>query len=843
MARELRPADLDGAEVANARRRPLDARGGARWRPSLLSCTRGLVAVTLVFGGPGATIAATASPASASDPAIITTVAGGDAPGPLPAAGVALEPDDLVSVAGNLYLSDDGFNAVREVHSSGTEVVVAGNGTSGFSGDGHRATRAELDSPGGIAADLAHNLVVADTTNSRIRVVARKTGTFYGAHMTAGDIYSVAGNGTAGYAGDGGRATSAELDWPGGVAVDHWGNLVVADSGNNRVRVVARKTGTFYGVAMTAGYIYTVAGDGSAGYSGNGGPATSARLDDPSAVAVDGAGNIVLADTSNNRARVVAESSGTFYGLAMTAGDIYTVAGKGPAGYSGNGGPAISAELDLPYGVTVDGAGNLVLADTYNNRVRVVAGRTGTFYGIAMTEGDIYDVAGNGSPGCVPGMNPPPSVCYGGDGGPATSAKLGAPSGVALDGAGNLLVADYHNARVRVVAASTGTFYGVAMTAGDIYTVAGNGSYTYSGDGGPAKSAQLDGPGGVAVDHLGNLVVADTYNNRVRVVARKTGTFYGVAMTAGDMYTVAGNGNPGPLGNGGPATSAGIHAPSAVAVDSAGNLVVTDTFNNRVRVVAAKTGTFYGVAMTAGDIYSVAQMNNPMGVAVDGAGNLVVADTGDNQVRVVAAKTGTFYGVAMTVGHVYIVAGNGTANYSGDGGPATAAELNSPSGVAVDGAGNLVVADSGNNRIRVVAVRTGTFYGTAMTAGDIYTVAGNGTAGYSGNRGPAAAAELNYPSGVAVNSAGNVVVADSSNNRVRVVATHTGRSYGLAMTAGDIYTVAGDGTPGYAGDGAPALTAELNYPSGVAVVGASSLVVADTSNNRIRLVAGIGHHF
>ena len=268
------------------------------------------------------------------------------------------------------------------------------------------------------------------------------------------------------------------------MAVDGAGNLVIADTDNDRVRVVAASTGTFYGQAMTAGDIYTVAGDGKAGFSGDGGPATSAELDYPDGVAVDGAGNLVIADTGNNRVRVVAASTGTFYGQAMTAGDIYTVAGDGTAGFSGDGGPATSAELNDPAGVAVDGAGNLVIADTSNNRVRVVAASTGTFYGQAMTAGDIYTVAGDGTGG------------FSGDGGPATSAELDSPYGVAVDGAGNLVIADTDNNRVRVVAASTGTFYGQAMTAGDIYTVAGDGTSGFSGDGGPATSAELAYPAG-----------------------------------------------------------------------------------------------------------------------------------------------------------------------------------------------------------------------------------------------------------------------------------------------------------------------------------------------------------
>jgi hypothetical protein len=223
-------------------------------------------------------------------------------------------------------------------------------------------------------------------------------------------------------------------------------------------------------------------------------------------VAVDAAGNVLIADAGNNRVRAVAARTGTFYGKPMTAGDIYTIAGAGTAGFGGDGGPATAAKLDLPSGVTVDGTGNVVIADFSNNRMRAVAASTGTFYGQAMTAGDIYTIAGTGTQG------------FSGDGGPATAARLSAPRGPALDGAGNLVFADIGNNRVRAVAASTGTFYGQAMTAGDIFTVAGNGTMGLSGDGGPATAATLANPTAIAVDGSGNLLIADTGDNRVRQV-------------------------------------------------------------------------------------------------------------------------------------------------------------------------------------------------------------------------------------------------------------------------------------------------------------------------------------
>ena len=789
----------------------------------------------------------------------IYTLAGGGAHlgdgGPATSARLLQPRNVSVDGAGNILVADSRHSRIRVVAArtgrfygramtAGDIYTIAGNGTYGFSGDGGPAKSAELTQPSVVAVDGRDNLVFADSSNERIRVVAASTGTFYGQAMTAGDIYTIAGDGTGGFSGDGGPATSAEFSNPNGVAVDLAGNVLIADSANHRVRVVAASTGTFYGRAMTARDIYTVAGNGTRRFSGAAGPATRAELYEPEAAAVDAAGNMVIADTFNSRVRVVAASTGTFYGRAMTAGDIYTVAGTGHPGFSGDGGLATSAQLHGPDAVTVDGAGNLVIADTDNSRIRVVAVTTGTFYGRAMTAGHIYTVAGT-------------SRGFSGEGGPATSAKLDNPAGTTFDGAGNLVVADAANNRARVVAASTGRFYGRAMTAGHIYTVAGTGQPFdgSSGDGDPAARAEISQPQGVAAGPAGSLLISDMGNWRVRMVAGATGTFYGEAMTAGDMYTVAGTGAQGSSGDGGPATSAGLGQTAGLAVDGAGNLLIADSGNSRIRVVAASPGTFYGQAMTAGDIYTVAgngksgsagdggpatsaELSFPQAITVDGAGNLVVADSSNSRIRVVAASTGTFYGQAMTAGDIYTVAGASSAGFSGEGGPATSAKLNFPDGVAVDAAGNLVIADTYNYRIRVVAVTTGTFYGRAMTAGHIYTVAGTGSIGYSGNGGPALHAKLNHPYSVAVDAAGNLVTADWSNNRVRVLAEADGTFYGMPMTTGEIYTVAGGAIAGFAGDGRRGIFAELVGPTGVAVDGAGDLVIADTGNSRIREVTG-----
>ena len=787
--------------------------------------------------------------AAAGGPETIYTVAGG--PGRGLATNVFQQPQAVAASAGRAVYVADGYVVRRLDTNSSWEGVTAGQGVPGFSGDGGPAVSALLGGVGALTVDHAGNLVILDTDNNRVRVMAARSGRFYGQAMTARHIYTVAGDGSFIFSGDGGPATKAGLSFPEGVAVDRDGNLVIADTDAHRVRVVAARSGRFYGQAMTAGDIYTVAGNGSSGDTGDGGPARDAELGFLQAVTVDGAGNLVLSDAVNSVIRVVAARSGTYYGQAMTAGDIYTVAGNGSLGYAGDGGPATRAELNFPGGVAVDPDGNLAIADSGNNRVRLVAAKSGTFYGQAMTAGDIYTVAGDGSSGLV------------GNTGPATAAALNFPEAVTFDSAGNLVIADNANHRVRVVPAQSGTFYGQAMTAGHIYIAAGNTVPGSSGNRGLSRNAVLyvpdSGPTESTVTADGGNVLA-AQSDQVWFICRVSGSYFGRSLTAGHIYQVAGDGFAGFSGDRGPGSVAQVWAPRGLAIDRAGNLIIADTNNNRVRVVAAQTGTFYGQAMTAGHIYLVAgtgtvgfsgdggpataaELFTPEAVAVDRAGNLVIGDAGNNRVRVVAERTGTFYGQAMTAGDIYTVAGDGDQRSSGDGGPATAAGL-TPGAIAIDGAGNLVIADSypntdtSNNRIRVVAARTGTFYGQAMTAGDIYTVAGTGDPGYSGDGGPATAAQLDSPDGVAVDQAGNLVMGDTYNNVVRVVAAATGTFYGQAMTAGDIYTVAGDGTPGYAGDGGPAAAAELSSPEGVAVDRSGDLVIGDAGNGRVRIVRG-----
>src|SRR5271157_4458049 len=297
-----------------------------------------------------------------------------------------------------------------------------------------------------------------------------------------------------------------------------------------------------------------------------------------------------------------------------------------------------------------------------------------------------------------------------------------------------------------VTASYGGTANFAPSITGTIVTAAGNGTAGYTGNKGPATAAELDNPGGMAVDSAGDLFIANLNNNVIREVVKATG----------DIITVAGNGKAGYSGDNGPATAAELDGPRGVAVDSAGDVFFADCLNNRVREVVKATGDIITVAGDGKAGYSgdngpatAAVLNAPNTVAVDSAGDLFIADANNHAVREVVKATGD----------IITVAGNGKAGYSGDNGPATAAELNDAYGVAVDAVGDLFFADDGNNRVREVVKATG----------DIITVAGNGKAGYSGDNGPATAAELNDAYGVAVDAAGDVFVADPANNVVREI--------------------------------------------------------------------------
>ncbi len=448
--------------------------------------------------------------AAASPPGTIHTVAGGVG-GPAAGTQVALQPSAIAAANGSLYIADDAGFAIRAISATtGRATNLAGLGVARTPADGAKTAGGPMGVLNGLSVDSHGNVVIGDSGNASIcacgnvvLVAARSTGTFYGRAMTAGHVYLIAGHtGQSGGTGDGAAARSALLDLPGGVAVDPAGDVAIIDYGNDRIQFIPARTATYFGIPgpqLVKGDIYTLAGNGVRSYFGDGSFAWNAlvNLTSDSAAAFDKDGNLIFADTENDVVRLIAAKTGTFYGQPMVAGDIYHIAGNGIDGHSGDGGLATSAELSLPVGITLDAKGSVIISDARNNLVRVLARTSGNAYGRAMVANDLYTIAGkyalNGS--------------FGGDGGLATSAHLSFPDGVAVDAQGNVAIADWFNNRVRLVAAKTGKAYGQSMKAGHIYTVGGDGSSTYSGDGGSALAAQLHGLTGTYVDSFGNLIV------------------------------------------------------------------------------------------------------------------------------------------------------------------------------------------------------------------------------------------------------------------------------------------------------------------------------------------------
>jgi trimeric autotransporter adhesin len=717
---------------------------------------------------------------------IITTLAGGGSLN-----GTALTADLGVPTGvardalGNTYITSFSEHTVFKLTPSGQWSVFAGIGRFGYSGDGGLATNAALYYAAGIAIDSSGNVYIADRGNQRVRRVDAATGI----------ITTYAGNGSAGIRGqpngDGGSATSASLQGPRALTFDSVGNLYIADTDGDVIRKVDN---------TPQHIITTYVGNGTVGArlqpNGDGGPATSASLNFPRGVAVDSLGNLYIADTRDQRIRKVDTSSPPI---------ITTYAGNGvhgtPGQANGDGGPATSANLFSPRGVAIDSHDNLYIADTADQVVRKVD---------TSAQHVIITVAGNGT------------ATFAGDGGPALSASLNWPFALSIDSAGTIEIVDLGNLRVRMVDANA-----------NISVLAGGGN---GGDGGLATNAILAGPVELALDSAGNLFISDSDNQRIRRVS---------AGNAPTISTHTGSGiTAGTFGNGVPALSAALSAPAGLAFDTAGNLFfVNGSINDLatqaqvVQRVDALSGT---ISIVAGDSTGVggpspcalttdpcgdggpgvlALFGSPWGMAVDASGNIFISDIFLNRVRRVDATTNTITTIAGT--------GNPCANPTtacGDGGLATNANLTSPYGLAFDPSGNLLIVDSGDNKVR----RVNSVGGVITAASTISTVAFSGASTFGGNGGPALNASLIFPLDVRADSAGNLFISGSVDNVVQRVDAISGT---IATVAGDVNNLAG----GFSGDGGPATQASLGI-FGLTIDNTGGLYIADQANNRIRYV-------
>jgi sugar lactone lactonase YvrE len=632
-------------------------------------------------------------------------------------------------------------------------------------------------------------------------------------------FYTLAGNGTWGHSGDGGAATLAQLNGPSGAALDSAGNLYIADSGNNVIRKVAANTGI----------ITTIAGDGVAAHSGDGGPASSSELWYPGAIAIDGTGNIYISETGDGAIRRIDAGTGTISTSAVStnyiwqmtcdgAGNLYVAGFNGLSEIAAGTGTVttISPTLDAD-GIAIDSQGNLYVSDLSNQVVSRIAAGTGT----------ITTIAGVGQSGSCASAS--------GDGGPATSASLCGPGGLGIDGQGNLYIADTQDDVIREVNSQTGIIKTIAGIWRDTLFVVG--------DGYPGTFVGLPYPQSISVDGAGNVYLANTPVSKVQkitaaappptittpppVFSVRSGTYdtpqtvtVSDAVPGAALYPQFFDSQSGPdtvptlfTGIVGLHGALNVSGPLSLAVTALApgylpSASVTANYTITApppTVISTVAGGGSGGFSAAGGSATSIEFGNPRAIARDAGGNLYIADYQYSVVWKQDAATG----------NVSLFAGNGTYGDTGDTGPATSAELSGPVSVAVDASGNVYIGEQFGHCIREVSAGTGV----------ITTIAGPGSSSSFGDGGPATQAYIYNPAGLATDVEGNLYIADA--NRVRMISAQTGI----------ISTVAGGASTGL-GDGGPATQATVLNPQGVVVDPVGNLYIADQGHGRIRMVSG-----
>ena len=672
--------------------------------------------------------------------------------------------------------------------------TLAGGGT--LAGYAPEEANLALGNSQGLAVSALGELYFSDSGHNQVLKI----------NPTTGVISVVAGNGSRAYNGDGLPAGSAGLNGPGGLAFDGTGNLLIADRGNFVIRRVDVLSGIISTIAGNGLFTGQVVGTNPAAPLGDAGAATAATFGALGDLTVDSTGAIIVCDSGNACVRKF-----------TVGGTIATIAGvPGTSNFSGDGvaGGALAAKFNAPSGVVIDGTGAIYIADSGNRRVRKLT-----------ADLTVNTVIGSGG-----GAN-----SFNGDGGAATAAQVGSLGGMAFDATGSLLITCVGAGRIRKV--------DVNGTTPTILTIAGSGAGTTIGDDGPAAGATLSSPRDLALDSLGNIFIYDGGLRRIRRIDKATGfidTIAGTALVgfvgdrgpkqdgilvtpqgssfdaAGNLYiadtgdnairrisldgkivTFAGNGSGGFQGDGGPAVAASIDAPRDVVVFGT-TLFIADFNNSAIRAVDLSTNL----------IRTYANVNSPVAMIVDAAGTLYVAH--NNQVDTIDLT-----------GAVTPFAGNNpmdtVANPLGNGLTAPNATLRAPSGLALDAAGNLYIADTNNNLVRMISAAPALVVST-------FAGGGNPVAPSIGDGGLATAASLNSPGGVAVDAT-RLLISDTGNQRIRSV----------DLTSKNITTISGTGTAGFSGDGDIALNAQVNSPGHI-YFNAGSLIIADVNNNRVRAI-------
>ncbi len=670
---------------------------------------------------------------------VIVTIAGRNAPPAAdgtPALQVPFQAGfPAIDSRGSMLIPDMDGHVVYRITPLGTSEVVAGSGFPGFSGDGGQATKASLNAPSGAWEGPDGSIYITEFSGHRVRRVDPN-----------GIISTLAGNGFGGFFGDGIDSRMAQVSRPGPGTMTPEGDIVFSDSGNNLVRKISR-----------SGIITTVAGNPAGGpFGAEGIPATQATLNWPVGLVFDAMGNLHIADRFNQAIRTVSPA-GTIRTLAGTAGQpgfldnvpasrallyepmqmardplgrlvfldklnfrvrridnqntVSSIAGTGAIGYSADGAPPLQTVLDAPEGMTVDGSNRVYIAE--ERRIR-------RFNGNSASQ-PVQTVAGLGR------------AVFPTTGTPALAADIKLPQGVAVDNQGRVIVASTEAHAIFRVNAD-----------GSTTRLAGNGIRGYTGDGGPAVDALIWAPRGIIVAEDDSILFCDTNNNVVRRISPD-----------GIITTIAGTGVGTPPIEGAQATQSGMQFPHDVAIHPiTGELYISVTFQHMIFRIDGQ-GALRRVAGTGalgfdGDGPALERMLNfPKFMDFDAQGNLYFSDDFNHRIRRISPD-----------GQLTTVAGNGQFTSLGDGGPATAASMRSPWGVAVDASGDVYVAEANGHVIRKFT-----------PGGNITTVAGVRDPGLTGDGGPAVEARLNNPSDLAIDAAGNIIIPDRFNNRVRAILT------------------------------------------------------------------------
>jgi sugar lactone lactonase YvrE len=695
---------------------------------------------------------------------------------------------------GVFYVTDSNNSTVRAItpgvsagKTNWTTSTLCGLGGAPGSVDG-LGSAARFNVPNGIAADCAGNLYVADTGNSTIRMI-RPT---LAAGQTQWLVTTIAGRAGAAGSADGANGT-ARFKLPAGLAVDGAGNFYVADNGNATIRILRPSVSG----GQTNWVVATIAGLAGS-HGGADGTGAAARFYNPFGIAADGAGNLYATDYGSCTIRMLTPG----FAAGQTNWTVSTIAGS-LGGFGSADGTNGAAQFFNPFGIAVDGAGNLCVADSGNETIRKI---TPSLSG-GQTNWVVTTIAGSvGTPGSSDGI---------GD-----AALFNRPNGIAVNGAGALCVADMFNNTVREI--TPGVSGGVAVWA--VATIAGLAGGSGSADG-AGTAAQFSNPYGMALDSAGNLYVADSGNNTIRQVAP--------ALSAGQTNWVVGTiaGSPENAGSAdGTGSGALFSGPLGICVGGAGNLFVADGGNATIRQMTPSVSagqTNWVVSTIAGSpgipgavdgTGAVARFNGPTAIAAAGAGSLYVADGGNSIIR----KMTSAVSAGLIQWTVATIAGSAGIAGSSDG-TGSAARFNNPGGLALDDEGNLYVTDSSNNTIRKITPTVS----AGQTNWVVTTLAGSpGIAGSADGTG--SAAQFYSPSGIAVDKAGNVFVADFANSTIRKMRPSVlgGQTQWLVTTIGGLagHYGAADGTGS---------AARFDSPSGIVVNSAGCLFVADWDNDTV----------